>query len=57
MGTNHIASDDVYSLLGSDVCYWVDLCQAGQVGDVESDKYMGTILTDNLNNLYEDVYV
>ena len=46
--TNPVASDDVYSLLGCDICFWVDICQAGQVGDLESDKYVGAILTDNL---------
>ena len=49
MGTNRVASDVVYCLLGYDDCCWVYLCKAGQVGDLERDKYVGTILTDNLN--------
>ena len=48
MGTNRVVSDEIYCLLGGDVCHWIDLCKAGQVGDLESDEYVGTILTDNL---------
>ena len=49
LGTDQVASDEVHCLLGGDVCCWIDLCKAGQVGDLESDKYVRTILTDNLN--------
>ena len=43
-----VASDEIYSLLGSDICWWVNLGNTGQVGDVQIDKYVGLILRGNL---------
>ena len=44
-----VAGDEIHSLLGSDVCRWVDLGETGQVRDVETDKYVGIIITHNLH--------
>ena len=47
-GVNGVASDEIHCLLGCDIRRWVNLCQAGQIGDVESDKYVSPIPTDDL---------
>lgn len=48
LGVNGVVSDEIHCLLGCDVCCWVNLCQVGQIGDVECDKYVSPILTDDL---------
>ena len=43
-----VTSDEVYCLLGGDVSRWINLCEASQVGDLESDGKMSPILTNYL---------
>ena len=48
LGTDSVHCYEIHSLLSSDICGWINLCQAREIGDLKSDKYVRPILTDNL---------
>ena len=48
LGTNRVLREEIHCLLGSDVCRWVNVSNAGQIGDLECDKYVSPILTHDL---------
>ena len=47
-GVDGVVSDVLYRPSGGDIRGWINLCNTGQVGDVESDECVGPILPDNL---------
>ena len=43
-----VAGNEIHSLLGGDICRWVDLGETGQVGELKCDDEMSTIFTSQL---------
>ena len=57
LGIDSVHCYEIHSLLSSDVCGWINLSQACEIGDLKSDYYMSPILTDKLEQSQYCVFV